>query len=232
MGEPTVSIVIPTYNRARFGPLVEFNVCIQTYKNICEIIVADDGDERLEFACPYPVKYLKIDQRLTIGQKRNVLAQYASGEFIAHMDDDDIYFASYIKHSIELLTSTGKSCTGSHSMLMTDVHWNEAALLGGNPEMSNEATLVYRKSFWTERGFSQNQTSEAIAFLSGRAGAMVMSDIREVMVCFCHKENTVDKTAWLQNKANGFPSYFYHRVLLTRIFSNPMSCPTSSEKST
>jgi glycosyltransferase involved in cell wall biosynthesis len=229
--EPTVSIVIPTYNRSRFAPLVELNICIQTYRKICEVLIADDGDERLEFVCPYPVKYLKLDQRLTIGQKRNVLAHYASGEFIAHMDDDDIYFASYISHSIGLLTSTGKHCTGSHAMLMTDISWSEAALLGGNPEMANEATLVYRKSFWTERGFSQNQTSEALAFLSGRAGAMVMSDIREVMVCFCHKGNTVDKTVWLQNKAHGFPNYFYHRLILTRIFSNPIPCPTSSEKS-
>ena len=227
----SVSIVIPTFNRARFGPLVELNICIQTYKNIIEVLVADDGCERLEFACPYPIKYIKLDQRLTIGQKRNVLAHYASGEFIAHMDDDDIYFASYIAHSVGLLTSTDKGCTGSHSMLMTDIHWNEAALLGGNPEMANEATLVYRKSFWTERGFSENQTSEAVAFLSGRAGFMIMSDIREVMVCFCHKENTVDKTVWLQNKANGFPSYFYHRVILTRIFSNGITCPMSSEKS-
>ncbi len=227
----SVSIVIPTYNRARFAPLVEFNICSQTYRNICEVVIADDGEERLEFVCPYPVKYIKIDQRLTIGQKRNVLAHHASGEFIAHMDDDDIYFSNYISHSIWLLLSTDKHCAGSHSMLMTDIHWNEAILVGRNTELANEATLVYRKSFWTERGFSENQTSEAVAFLSGRAGVMVMSDINEVMVCFCHKTNTVDKTKWLQNKANGFPNYFYHRVILARIFSSVIACPTSSEKS-
>ena len=216
----TVSIVIPTFNRARFAPLVEFNINIQKYKNICEIIIADDGAERLEIQTLYPIRYIAIGGRLTIGQKRNLLASYATGDYIAHMDDDDIYFASYISHSMKLLNSTGKECIGSHSMLMTDIHWNECGLAGGNVELANEATLVYKKSFWAERGFSENQTSEAIAFLSGRADRMAMSDIGKVMVCFCHSGNTVDKTKWFQNRASGLPTYYYHRLLLLRIFSN------------
>ena len=220
----SLSIVIPTFNRARFAPLVEFNINIQKYQHICEVLIADDGADRLEIIVPYPVRYIALNYRLTIGQKRNLLASLATGEYVAHMDDDDVYFPSYISHSMKLLNSTGKDCVGSHSMLMTDIHWNEAVLMGGNTELANEATLVYKKSFWAERGFSESQTSEAIAFLSGRADRMAMSDIRKVMVCFCHSGNTVDKTAWLQNKACGLPNYYQQRLILARIFSNPIPC--------
>jgi glycosyltransferase involved in cell wall biosynthesis len=214
----SVSLIIPTFNRARFAPLVEHNINIQKYKNICEVIIGDDGEERLEFITPYQVKYLKIDGRLTIGQKRNVLASYATGDFIAHMDDDDVYFQSYISHSMKLLNSSGKDCVGSHSMLMCDLSWNEYGLAGNNVELANEATLVYKKSFWAERGFSESQTSEGIAFLSGRADRMAMSDIGKVMVCFCHSGNTVDKTKWFQNKASGLPNYYQHRLILAKMF--------------
>jgi glycosyltransferase involved in cell wall biosynthesis len=215
----SVSIVIPTYNRGRFSHLVEHNINVQKYKNICEVLIADDGSERLEINTPYPIRYLTIGQRLNIGQKRNILASYATGEYIAHMDDDDIYFPSYISHSMKLLNSTGKECTGSHSMLMVDISWNECGLAGDNVELANEATLVYKKRFWTERGFSETQTSEAISFLSGRAESMVMSNIGKVMVCFCHSGNTVDKTKWFQYKASGLPNYYQHRLILGRIFS-------------
>jgi glycosyltransferase involved in cell wall biosynthesis len=48
------SIIIPTYNRKKFSRLISQNIRIQTYPNILEVIVADDGDEsqRLEIKVP------------------------------------------------------------------------------------------------------------------------------------------------------------------------------------
>jgi glycosyltransferase involved in cell wall biosynthesis len=105
----SVSIIIPTYNRKKFEKLIEYNINCQDYPNIVEIIIADDGDkeEALELNVKYPIKYIKCP-RMTIGKKRNLLAANCKSEYIAHMDTDDIYFSTYISHSLEVLTK--KNC--------------------------------------------------------------------------------------------------------------------------
>ena len=49
------SIIIPTFNRKKFERLIEFNICNQTYKNIIEVVIVDDGNEseNLELTIPY-----------------------------------------------------------------------------------------------------------------------------------------------------------------------------------
>jgi hypothetical protein len=81
------SIIIPTYNRKKFEKLIEYNILCQTYKNIIEVVIGDDGDELLELNIPYPIKYIKCE-RMTIGQKRNLLAARCIGTYIAHIDTD------------------------------------------------------------------------------------------------------------------------------------------------
>ena len=106
----SVSIIIPTYNRKKFEKLIEYNINCQEYSGIIEVIIADDGDEdqRLQLNINYPIKYIKC-ARMTIGQKRNILASSAKGEYIAHMDTDDVYFSTYISHSMEVLEKTKKA---------------------------------------------------------------------------------------------------------------------------
>ena len=40
----SVSIVIPTYNRKKFEALIEYNINIQDYFNLIEVIILDDSD--------------------------------------------------------------------------------------------------------------------------------------------------------------------------------------------
>ena len=43
----SVSILIPTYNRSKFSSLISFNIQSQSYPLIKEIIIADDGQNKL-----------------------------------------------------------------------------------------------------------------------------------------------------------------------------------------
>ena len=45
-----VTILIPTFNRAKFSKLIVHNINCQTYPCIEKIIVADDGDELLDLS--------------------------------------------------------------------------------------------------------------------------------------------------------------------------------------
>jgi hypothetical protein len=214
----SVSIIIPTYNRKKFEKLIEYNINCQEYSGIIEVIIADDGDEdqRLQLNINYPIKYIKC-ARMTIGQKRNILASSAKGEYIAHMDTDDVYFSTYISHSMEVLEKTKKDAVGTADMIFVFADGTKGGMRNPYLSMANEATLVYKKSFWKELGFSEKQSSEGIQFLEGRHWQIAHSSINQVMICLCHSTNTVDKEPWRNNPVNGFPDYSEHQKIINTI---------------
>ena len=214
----TCSIIIPTYNRKKFEKLIEYNILCQTYKNIIEIVIGDDGDEdqMLDLSVPYPTQYIRC-KRMTIGQKRNLLASKCKGKYIAHMDTDDVYFPTYIEHSISLLESQNKDAIGTSDMIFIYPDGKTGAMRNPLLSMANEATLVYKKTFWEEKQFAESQSSEAIYFLKGRHWQIAHSDIRKVMICICHSTNTVDKNVWKTSPEVELPPYQKQKEILEKI---------------
>ena len=202
------SILIPTYNRKRFEKLISHNIKCQTYGQILEVIVGDDGleSQRLDLDIPYPVVYLRCP-RMSIGEKRNLLAEAAKGEYIAHMDSDDIYFPSYIESSIRLMQEKKKNVTGTSDMIFLFKDGHAGCMRNLLLSMANEATLVYKKTFWEQGKFSTIQTNEGIAFLQGRHWEIGHSTIQNLMICLCHQENTVDKNVWRKPESIQLPDY-------------------------
>jgi hypothetical protein len=180
-----------------------------------EILGGDDGEDsqRLDLKVPYPVVYLRCP-RMSIGEKRNLLAEKAKGEFIAHMDTDDVYFPQYIEKSIHLMQQKNKNVTGTSDMIFLFKDGHSGSMRNPLLSMANEATLVYKKSFWEKGNFSTNHTNEGISFLLGRHWETGHSAIQEVMICLCHDENTVDKNVWRQPATYPLPSIpLYHPYL-------------------
>jgi glycosyltransferase involved in cell wall biosynthesis len=202
------SIILPTYNRKNFEKLIEFNIKSQTYKQIIEVIIGDDGldSQRLELTIPYPIVYIRCE-RMSIGEKRNLLAEKAKGEFIAHMDSDDLYFPSYIESSIQLMKDKKKNATGTSDMMFLFKDGHSGCMRNLLLSMANEATLVYKKSFWEQGKFSTAQTNEGISFLKDRHWEVGHSSIQSLMICLCHQENTVDKNVWRKPETIQLPDY-------------------------
>jgi glycosyltransferase involved in cell wall biosynthesis len=90
--EPKVSVVIPTYNRARFLPEALESVFAQSYPNI-EVVLADDGsiDDTCNVIRPYLNRIVYVKKANGgLASARNVGLRHASGKYIAIMDSDDI----------------------------------------------------------------------------------------------------------------------------------------------
>jgi hypothetical protein len=91
-----VSVVIPTYNRAKLLSHCVQSVLGQTHRNI-EAIVIDDGSE--DETAPLLASWAKADPRLKVilqhhkgaQAARNLGFQASSGEFVSFMDDDDLW---------------------------------------------------------------------------------------------------------------------------------------------
>jgi len=189
-----VTILIPSYNRAKFSRLITHNINIQNYPSISQVIIYDDGAEKCDLSeCKYPVKYVTSTTRASIGAKRNFLISLAETGFCAFMDTDDMYSPDYISHSMTRLYETGKSVCGTSDMFLYSdgVTYHQRCMF---LDMLNEATLVFRR---THKGsFSNANSSEGVSFLRGYIGEIVESDINNVMVCIVHGSNTVPKQAW------------------------------------
>ena len=88
-----VSVIIPTYNRARFvGEAIE-SALAQTYRNM-EVIVIDDGstDNTQDVLKKYEGRICSISQNNAgVSSARNTGIKAASGDWIAFLDSDDVW---------------------------------------------------------------------------------------------------------------------------------------------
>ncbi|AGA78842.1 glycosyltransferase family 2 protein [Echinicola vietnamensis] len=88
-----ISVIIPTYNRAKLLPRAIESVIRQTFKE-WELIIVDDGsnDDTNEvvdqFLSDRRVKYIYQENK-GVSAARNHGAQYASGKYLCFLDSDD-----------------------------------------------------------------------------------------------------------------------------------------------
>lgn len=94
---PLISVVIPTYNSAKFLTKAVSSVIDQTYKNF-EIIIVDDcsNDDTEEVIKAFGlnkhnIKYLKHAENKGTSAAKNTGIIVAKGEFLAFLDADDVW---------------------------------------------------------------------------------------------------------------------------------------------
>ncbi len=95
-GQPLVSVIMPTYNHAKFIGKAIGSVLNQTYKNF-ELIIIDNysGDETEKIVASYKddrIIYLKFSNNGVIAASRNHGIKRSHGEYIAFLDSDDWWY--------------------------------------------------------------------------------------------------------------------------------------------
>src|SRR5579863_429555 len=103
---PLVSIVLPTLDRPRMLRQAVESILNQTYRNL-EIIVVVDGGPRLDdLAAAFPtVRFLHMPKNDPLHSSNTAFAE-THGEYVAFLNDDDIFFPSHIA---ELVTALERS---------------------------------------------------------------------------------------------------------------------------
>ena len=113
--KPLVSVCTPTFNRRPFIPAMLQCFNHQTYpSDRMEWIIIDDGTDPIEdLVASHPcVRYFKFDSKMTLGKKRNLMHEKASGDIIVYMDDDDYYPPDRVSHAVSTLLDHRKRKTG------------------------------------------------------------------------------------------------------------------------
>ncbi len=131
--KPTVSVVVPVYNRPGLVTQAVRSVLFQTYVDL-EVIVIDDGshtffEELVERFSPDPrFRYIRVEHSGMPGKVRNRGVQQARGEYLAFLDSDDIWFPQKLALQMEIFKGLEEKGVEDEVPL---VHCREVWLRGG-----------------------------------------------------------------------------------------------------
>ena len=205
---PTVSICTPTFNRRPFVPVMIKCFEHQTYpKEKIEWIIIDDGTDKIEELVTHipQVKYFKYDEKMTLGKKRNLLNQKATGDIIVYIDDDDYYPPERISHAVDILRANPKAlCAGSSAMFIYFKHINKMIQFGPyGPNHATAATFAFKRSLLSQTKFDENSSvAEEKKFLKDYTIPFVQLDSKKTILVFSHKHNSFDKKELLAQGPN------------------------------
>lgn len=130
MKKPTVSIIIPSYNRGYCIEACIRSALVQSYVNI-EVIVVDDAStddtrERVESIADFRLHYVAHGRNRGGAAARNTGIRHATGEYIAFLDSDDRWLPDKLEKQMWGLLSGGGDYGLSYTWLLcVDDHGKE-----------------------------------------------------------------------------------------------------------
>ena len=136
---PLVSVIIPAYNGARWNPEALDSVARQTYPAIETIVVDDASTDETETAVrshPLLCTYLRNPTNSGTSATRNRGIRASSGEYVAFLDQDDVWFPDKLSVQVALLES-------DHSIVAVGCQLPELVgqlIPGGQDEKATDGT--------------------------------------------------------------------------------------------
>ncbi|MCU1502180.1 MAG: putative glycosyltransferase [Ilumatobacteraceae bacterium] len=200
-----VSCIMPTADRRRFVPAAVAAFRAQRETG-AELLIVDDGDDPVEDLVPDDplVRYLRLDRRRTIGEKRNLAVAGARGEIIVHFDDDDWSHPDRLGAQVGALRAGHADVCGLSTMLWWDPQrpaaWRYTCPPVRRPWVAGN-TLAYLRATWERSPFPAQSMGEDTAFVWGRRDRRVVAlDDERLVIGTLHGANTSTKhttgSAW------------------------------------
>jgi len=129
-----VSVIIPTYNSARFLTEAIDSVLAQSFKDF-EILVIDDGstDETKAVMQRYgsPVRYI-YQANAGVAAARNRGIELSRGKYVAFLDADDAWFADKLETQLDALAKHADCRACYSAFTVADHHMNSIDIRRSN----------------------------------------------------------------------------------------------------
>jgi len=193
-----VTVCTPTYNRRSFIPnLMEMFRCFDWPHENLEWIIVDDGTDKIKDLLPKDllpiIRYFPIEEKMTLGSKRNFMNNQSLGEFIVYMDDDDYYPPCRIRHAIQMLQENPNYvCAGSSIIHVYFPHVKTIYQFGPyGPYHATANTFVFRRKLLSMTQFNDSAClAEEKEFLKNYSIPMIQLDSKQTVFLFSHDQNT------------------------------------------
>lgn len=182
MGNPLVSIIIPTFARPDNLCRAIDSVLSQTYFPI-EIIVVDDNGigttfqqetEKLldSYIADKKIQYIKHNVNKNGSAARNTGTYVSKGEIIGYLDDDDVFLPTKVEEQVKRLQEAHQKnlevagvycniemigCRGENFKLMSTLEGNlSEPLLLSEIRFNSSTIMLYRYAFDNINGWDEN----------------------------------------------------------------------------
>jgi hypothetical protein len=210
---PPISIITPTYGRKSMIDIAFHNLMATDYPaEKIEWVVVEDAERSEDMAsdkivnfqinCPnVKVKYIPIQGRMTIGQKRNIGVEHATSNILLFMDDDDHYpptsfrrRVAWLLHGRRTGARVGVGAVACSSIALYDLKRGVSAVNVPPFQLPiaqriSEATLTFTRAFWERRKFPDTSVSEGEEWLRGREEEVLLIPPQQIIVAFSHDGN-------------------------------------------
>jgi glycosyltransferase involved in cell wall biosynthesis len=228
---PSVSLCTPTFNRRPFIQNMLNCVFYQEYpKKLIEWIIVDDGTDPIEdIILDYQttmsdnsieickINYKKINEKMPLGKKRNLINSLANNEILIYIDDDDYYPPTRIQHAVESLIDSNCLVAGSTILYNCFLDINQTNQTNNNEfnplivkfgeyglNHSTEASLAFKKVLLEQTKYDDNSSlAEAKVFLKNYTIPMIQLDPFKTVLAMSHNQSSIDRNKLLDDRLNG-----------------------------
>lgn len=167
--QPTISIIIPAHNEARYIRQCLESILLQDYpKGHVDIFVVDNDstDQTAEIIHSFPeVQYL-FKKNGPVGAVRNFGANHSNSEYLAFIDSDCVAPPQWLTAATKLLRTDPNLVIGGKCQTAPDASWIENDWILGLNQQKTEtmdllgaSIIMPRSSFQTVGGFDETITS-------------------------------------------------------------------------
>lgn len=195
MNLPSVSVIIPSYNRYDFLTNAIESVKKQEYKDL-EIVVIDDGSTEESYSGIVQDEVVNV-VKLPINQKtihgfgpgsiRNFGVEVAKGDYIAFLDDDDVWMKNKLIEQVSEMVETGFKFSSTEAFYGAGIY---------NPEIKYE--LYNSQKYFKDLKYKFRKTK----FLKNGLPEIWTYDFIKIHNCFITSTVIVEKK--LLNTLGGF----------------------------
>jgi glycosyltransferase involved in cell wall biosynthesis len=165
-----------------------------------EWIILDDGTDSVEdlfkdLKIPN-LKYIRLNEKLLIGAKRNILHKESKGDILVSMDDDDYYHPDRVHHVVQKFGMNPTVQLAGSSEIYIYYSDNQKIYKFGpyGPRHCTNGTMAVRREYALSHLYDETvKNAEERSFLEGYKHPMIQLDPFKVMLVISHTENTYDK---------------------------------------
>lgn len=176
---PTVTCIMPCHRMGDLPRAVElFNR--QTYANK-HLLIGVAPTDKPNIPLNSSVD-LYATSETTIGGRRNVLCDAATGDIIIHLDSDDWYAPDWVEHCVLFMQETGADLIGLCSGYFYQPHtqaW-QYNYVSKMPYVMG-ATMAYKKRIWDKVKFKPVSQGEDALFCAAIGGPYIPPELADTL---------------------------------------------------
>ena len=169
-------------------------------KSQMEWIILDDGEDCVKdvfdgLSIPN-LRYIRLNEKLLIGAKRNILNREAKGSILIAMDDDDYYTPKRVSHVVKKFTANPRvQVAGSSEIYLYYTDIQKIFKFGPYaPNHATNGTMAWRKDYANTHAYDETVAfAEEKAFLVQYTTPLIQLDPLQVMLVMSHSDNTYNK---------------------------------------